>query len=127
MPSCWPKPSASRPSGNWARTSSSRGCRAGRGGDRRLEGLLAEVHHGEVDTLDNLAFGGQAWQHVLCEKVCHGDLSGVIRAVALGKLAVECVERDLGLVEQQPADQQVADRAEEPNRLQPKPTQFAGG
>ena len=54
-----------------------RGCRAGRGGDRRLEGLLAEVHHGEVDTLDNLAFGGQPWQHVLREKVCHGDLSGV--------------------------------------------------
>ncbi len=61
------------------------------------EGLFAEVHHREVDGLDDLAFGGQPRQHVLREKVCRGDLSGIERAVAVGDVAVERVEGDLGV------------------------------
>ena len=46
----------------------------------------------EVDGLDDLAFGGQPGQHILREKLCRGDLSGVERAVAsaTGRRRVRC-------------------------------------
>ena len=63
----------------------------------RSEGLFAQLHDREVDVRRDLAFSGQPRQHVLDEKLCRRDLSGIKGTVGRCRVAVERCQRDLRL------------------------------
>ena len=61
----------------------------------RLERRFRQVHHGEVDRLQDLAIRHQTRQHRRREELCGRDLSGVVRTILLGWIGVQRVQCEL--------------------------------
>ena len=76
--------------------------------------------------VDDLAFGGQPRQHVLREELLPSATFPQVEGAIVARTdRRRARQRDLGLLEQQPADQQVADGEQEAHRLQPDLVQLA--
>src|SRR5262249_35071014 len=84
---------------------------------------LVEFHDVVVQVGQDGAYRGQLGQHVAGEELSGGDLAPI---EGLGRTGVQCPDGDLGLDQQPPADEQVADGEQEPHRPQSDLVQLGG-
>ena len=72
-----------------------------------LEGFLRKAHDRVVSRLGDCALGSEQRESVLREPLRRHDLALVERLVLAGGACLESGERDLGLAQQQPADDEM--------------------
>jgi len=92
-----------------------------------LEGALGQVHQVQGGLLDDRALGGEPGQHRGGEKPGRAHLARV--EVAIGGIGGDLVElalRDLRVGQQQPSDHQIAERHQQPGRVQPHLVDLGG-
>src|SRR3954454_2885332 len=86
-------------------------------GGRRSEGGFVELHQRRVGGLGDRALGGELRQDLPGEEPGRRDLALVEGLVPSARTLRQFGERDLGLTQQQPRDDQVTRRQQQPGRV----------